>query len=75
MACDLLGIMLSFNPNKRATIEECLAHPYLESLHDPEHELVAEVPFDWSIDDFEPTDEILRKVIYKEALKIHNTSV
>ena len=70
MACDLLKMMITFNPNKRADVEECLAHPYLESLHDPEKEQGAPQPFDWSIDDFEPTAEILRKLIYKEALKM-----
>lgn len=71
LAYDLLSIMLTFNPHKRATVEECLAHPYLEALHDPETEKIASEPFDWSIDDFEPTAEILRKLIYKEALKMH----
>lgn len=41
MACDLLGVMLTFNPHKRATVEECLAHPYLEELHNPETEPMA----------------------------------
>lgn len=48
-----------------------MTHPYLEALHDPESEPIASEPFDWSIDDFEPTAEILRKLIYKEALKMH----
>lgn len=67
--------MLTFNPHKRATVEECLAHPYLEALHDPETEKRASQPFDWSIDDFEPTGEILRKLIYKEALKMHTKNI
>jgi len=29
---DLLGKMLTFNPNHRYTVEECLAHPYFEGL-------------------------------------------
>jgi serine/threonine protein kinase len=60
MACDLLGIMLTFNPHKRASVEECLAHPYLEELHNPENEPIAKEPFDWTIDDFEPDGENLR---------------
>lgn len=59
MACDLLSMMLTFNPHKRATVEECLAHPYLEELHNPETELLAKEPFDWSVDDFEPQAELL----------------
>ena len=29
-ALDLLSRMLTFNPNRRLSIEECLAHPYFE---------------------------------------------
>ena len=30
VALDLLSKMLTFNPNKRYTVEQCLAHPYFE---------------------------------------------
>jgi len=30
VALDLLGRILTFNPNRRLSIEECLAHPYFE---------------------------------------------
>ena len=39
VALDLLGKMLSFNPNKRFSVEECLAHPYLEQYYDPTDEV------------------------------------
>ena len=45
-ALDLCDRMLAFNPLRRATVEECLAHPYLASLHDPSDEPVCEVPFE-----------------------------
>eukprot|EP00750_Incisomonas_marina_P018282 INCI2802.2.p1 GENE.INCI2802.2~~INCI2802.2.p1 ORF type:complete len:370 (+),score=63.49 INCI2802.2:345-1454(+) len=32
-AIDLLKQMLKFDPRKRLTVEECLAHPYLADLH------------------------------------------
>ena len=32
--------MLTFNPEKRITIEQALEHPYMESLHSPEDEPV-----------------------------------
>ena len=38
-ALDLLGKMLAFNPNKRFSVEECLAHPYLEQYYDPTDEV------------------------------------
>jgi len=32
--------MLTFNPEKRITIEESLAHPYLEQYYDPADEVL-----------------------------------
>ena len=71
MALDLLGRMLTFNPNRRLTIEECLAHPYFEGrnllifflylkgLHNPDEEPLCDTPFDWNWDNFEPTKDLL----------------
>lgn len=38
-ALDLLGKLLTFNPNKRVSVEEALAHPYLEQYYDPADEV------------------------------------
>lgn len=38
-ALDLLDKMLTFNPNKRITVEEALAHSYLTQYYDPEDEV------------------------------------
>lgn len=38
-ALDLLGKMLTFNPYKRISVEEALAHPYLEQYYDPADEV------------------------------------
>ena len=35
-AIDLLTKLLAFNPKKRITVEEALAHPYMRTLHCPE---------------------------------------
>lgn len=38
-ALDLLDKMLTFNPHKRITVEQSLAHPYLEQYYDPADEV------------------------------------
>lgn len=38
-ALDLLDKMLTFNPNNRITVEQALAHPYLEQYYDPGDEV------------------------------------
>ncbi|GJZ50916.1 mitogen-activated protein kinase 3 [Tanacetum coccineum] len=42
---DLVEKMLTFDPVKRITIEEALAHPYLERLHDDDDEPICSNPF------------------------------
>lgn len=42
VALDLLRAMLTFNPDQRVTVEQALAHPYLEQYYDPTDEPVAE---------------------------------
>ena len=40
VALDLLGGMLTFNPDNRISVEAALAHPYLEQYYDPEDEVL-----------------------------------
>ena len=71
VALDLLGKMLMFNPKKRYTVEQCLAHPYFEGLHNPEEEPITNRPFDWSFDDVELTKENLQNMVYEESIFFH----
>jgi p38 MAP kinase len=50
-AIDLLERMLVFDPRKRITATEALAHAYLSPYHDPTDEPVAPEKFDWSFND------------------------
>ena len=34
--------MLTFNPNNRITVEQALAHPYLEQYYDPADEVMSQ---------------------------------
>jgi len=70
LALDLLSKMLVFNPDKRATIEECIAHPYFKGLYDSAEPL-ADTHFDWSFDDLKLTKENLQKMVYEESLHFH----
>jgi serine/threonine protein kinase len=66
-ALDLLDQMLCFNSEKRATVLQCLRHPYFKDLHSREDETLADSPFDWSCDNFELTKENLQTIVYEEA--------
>ena len=73
VALNLLSKMLIFNPEKRYTVKQCLKHPYFEGLHNEEAEPEAEEPFDWTWDDFEPTKDLLQKMVWNESLEFHPT--
>lgn len=71
VALDLLSKMLVFNPLKRYTVQQCLAHPYFEGLHDENAEPLCGEAFDWSFDNFEPTKEKVQELIYDLSLLYH----
>lgn len=50
LAVDLLDNLLVFNPAKRLTVEEALAHPFFTTLHCPEDEPSHAVTFDSGIE-------------------------
>lgn len=43
LAIDLLNKLLEFDPAKRITVEEALAHPYLSAYHDEDDEVSKEL--------------------------------
>lgn len=70
---DLLSRMLIFNPKRRITVEDALAHPYLENLHDPEDEPVCSRVFNFEFDqeNVELDKSALRRLIWEEMLVYH----
>jgi len=69
-AVDLLSKMLRFNPHKRYTAEQCLAHPYLSEYHDPEDEPVADQTFEWEFEGIELTRDQIRNYMLEEVRKL-----
>ncbi|WOL14844.1 hypothetical protein Cni_G23625 [Canna indica] len=68
VAIDLIEKMLTFDPTKRVTVEEALAHSYLERLHDIADEPICMEPFSFDFEQQPLTEEQMKELIYKEAL-------
>ncbi|CAI0396946.1 unnamed protein product [Linum tenue] len=67
-AIDLVKKMLTFDPRQRITVEDALAHPYLNSLHDISDEPVCMTPFSFDFEQRALTEEQMKELIYREAL-------
>lgn len=68
LAHDFLSQMLQFDPRKRSSAAELMAHPFLRLLHDPNDEPDAEARFEWEYEAVDPIDrEELRKLFLAEA--------
>jgi len=65
---DLLDKLLSFSPDTRMTVEEALAHSYLENYYDPQDEPVAQRPFSFEIEIDDLPTSVLKEMIFKETL-------
>ncbi|KAF3988126.1 hypothetical protein FT663_03669 [Candidozyma haemuli var. vulneris] len=73
LAIDLLERLLAFNPAKRITVEDALAHPYLNMYHDPNDEPISEpIPdnlFDFNKHKDELSIQDLKMLLYEEIMK------
>lgn len=69
-ALDFLEKTLTFDPKKRITVEEALAHPYLAAYHDPSDEPeCASIPpefFDFDLHKDNISREELKELLYDE---------
>lgn len=71
-AVDFLTKTLTFDPKKRLTVEEALAHPYLEAYHDPNDEptcaSLAPEFFEFDLQKDEISREQLKELLYDEVM-------
>jgi len=66
LAIDLLSKLLAFDPAKRISCEEALAHPYLAVWHDPNDEPVCSSTFDFGFEEEDSVDG-MRQLIVDEV--------
>lgn len=74
-ALDLLDKMLTFNPHRRISVENALAHPYLEQYYDPADEPVADEPFTFEMEFDDLPKEKLKELIFTETVDLKHRIV
>eukprot|EP00030_Apusomonadida_sp_AF-17_P001581 a1887_57.p1 GENE.a1887_57~~a1887_57.p1 ORF type:complete len:410 (-),score=162.80 a1887_57:18-1220(-) len=70
-AIDFMCGLLAFNPDRRMTVEQALAHPFMADIHDPEDEPVCHERFEFSFERMELNSSIVRRLLIEEALSYH----
>jgi len=74
MLLDMLDKLLAFNPVSRLTVEQALAHPYLEAYYDPSDEPVAETPFKFEVEIDDLPTKTLKEMVFQEVINFKRTS-
>ena len=62
--------MLVFDPRKRITATDALAHDYVSPYHDPTDEPEAAEKFDWSFNDADLPVDTWKVMMYSEILGV-----
>lgn len=71
LALELLQKLLVFHPGRRATVDEALDDPYLQELHDPDDEPVAESVFEYEYQSQTLTKYQMKEIIYSQVVDLH----
>eukprot|EP00339_Tiarina_fusa_P024347 CAMPEP_0117011054 /NCGR_PEP_ID=MMETSP0472-20121206/9588_1 /TAXON_ID=693140 ORGANISM="Tiarina fusus, Strain LIS" /NCGR_SAMPLE_ID=MMETSP0472 /ASSEMBLY_ACC=CAM_ASM_000603 /LENGTH=156 /DNA_ID=CAMNT_0004713747 /DNA_START=791 /DNA_END=1261 /DNA_ORIENTATION=+ len=71
LAYDLLDKMLTFNPSKRCSVDEALAHPYLEDVRDVDFEVTANGIFSFDFEKWKLSKESYQELFYHEICYFH----
>lgn len=66
--------MLTFDPQKRITVDEALAHPYMSQLHFPDDEPTCEPvsAFDFDFEIYSLKKEDYKDLIFDEIMLYHD---
>jgi len=74
-AVGLLERMLVFDPRERCTVDEALAHPYFQPLHDANEEPECKIPFDIQCErDYhgqEVPKDVIQNEVYRDMMRFH----
>eukprot|EP00465_Bigelowiella_longifila_P000688 CAMPEP_0185280744 /NCGR_PEP_ID=MMETSP1359-20130426/66324_1 /TAXON_ID=552665 /ORGANISM="Bigelowiella longifila, Strain CCMP242" /LENGTH=411 /DNA_ID=CAMNT_0027876081 /DNA_START=1133 /DNA_END=2370 /DNA_ORIENTATION=+ len=65
-AVDLMSRMLTFNPNKRISVNDALDHNYFKSLRLKDTEVECELPFNFDFEKMKLTSENVQKCMLEE---------
>ena len=73
-ALDLIDKCLEFSPDKRISVEEALAHPYLKSLHDPTDEPAFTKSVDFEFESAEIDLKKLKRIILEDINNVNKAT-
>jgi len=63
--------MLVFNPAKRISVADALAHPYMASLANPDDEPICDKKFEFEFENVELSKEMLQELMWEEMARYH----